>query len=313
MERFNYIDKALLMRQVIFISVIFSNVAFAQVDTVKLQKIRFEGILEGGLVFGNTTIIGPLPERADIFMNNAKKYGTNVQFGLQTYFFNKVMLGVEYTHDKYKADYKKIASEIKSSNSNYFIQAEPKYQNSEAWSYGNYDLNYLRLSLGGNIRLTKSKYLQPYVGYGLGKGSFPSGKFAYKDNLSNNFYINDFSFNSVKASGYIVGIRYKYFADAVADDGSVSLLYSHLGIKLEVSSMNISGNGKIVRTQGVTNTESSTDFQISKNYQYITVGVFLGLGYKGKKHGRSFFFSSYPIKPWKTLKQRIQEKRKSTS
>lgn len=301
------------MRLAIFISLVFSNAVFAQVDTVKLKKIRFEGILEGGLLFGNTTKIETLPERADIFMNNAKKHGTNVQFGLQTYFFNKVMLGVEYTHDKYQADYKKIVSEIKSSNSNYFIQAEPKYQNNEAFSYGDYDLNYLRLSLGGNIRLTKSKYLQPYVGYGIGKGAFPSGKFAYKNNLSNNFYINDFSFNSVKASGYIVGVRYKYFADAFYNDGSVSSIYSDLGIKLEVATMNISGNGKIVRTQGVTNTESSIDFHISKNYQYITVGVFLGLGYKGKKHGRSFFFSSYPIKPWKTLKERIQEKRKTAS
>ncbi len=301
------------MRQVIFISFIFSNVAFAQVDTVKLQKIRFEAILEGGLVFGNTNNIEALPERADIFMNNAKKHGTNVQFGLQTYFFNKVMLGVEYTHDKYQADYKKIVSEIKSSNSNYFIQAEPKYQSSEAFSYGDYNLNYLRLSLGGNIRLTKSKYLQPYVGYGIGKGRFPHGKFAFKDNLSNNFYINDFSFNSLKTTGYVVGIRYKYFADAFSNDGSVSSIYNNLGIKLEVASMNVSGNGKIVHTQGVTNVESSTDFQITKNFQYITVGVFLGLGYKGKKHGGSFFFSSYPIKPWKTLKERIQEKRKTTS
>ncbi len=294
------------MRFLFLITVFFSNNVWAQVDTVNLKKIRFEVVAEAGLMYGSTSKIGYLPEGADIFMNNSKNIGSNVQWGLQTYFFNKILLGVEYAHDKFNSNGSKIDSEIKISNRNYFIQGEPKFaQSSGPVSLGDYSIQYLRVGLGGNIKLTKSKYLQPYVCYGIGRGLFPHGKYAYKDNFSNDFYTNDFSFNSLVAKGYVGGIRYKYFADANTEEPSVA--YSHIGIKLEFCYMDIIGHGKILRTEGYTKQESSVSFDVSKHYQYITLGVFVGLGLKGKKYSNSFLFSTYPIKKRKTLKERMHK------
>lgn len=296
------------MKNLFFLFSILSFTVSAQVDTVSLKKIRAEFVFEPGLLNGNGSIVDALPYSADIFLNSNKKYGTQVQYGGQVYFYNKIITEAHYTHDKYNSDSKKIAEEIKVSNGNYFIQEEPKYSRSEAHSNRNYDLHFLKAGLALNFRLTKSKYLQPFGMYVIGKATFPDGKYAYKELTSNDVYYNDFYFKSTSMTGYTVGIRYKYFADANIEEPSS--LYGDIGIKVEFASMIIKGNGRVLQTDGITKWETEQHFDFTKKYQYITIGVFFAVGYKGKKFSNNFLFSSRPYKRNKVMRKMFFEERK---
>lgn len=294
------------MKNCFLLFLLFTNALLAQVDTVNLKKVRFEVIFEPGLIYGNSSTVAPLPQGADAFLNSNKSYGSQVQYGTQIYFFNKIILEAYYTHDKFYLDGPKMHWDLKASNSNYFVQAEPKYGQSQAISFGDHDIHNFRIGLGINFKLTKSKYIQPYGSYAIGKMRLPDGKFAFKDYASNYFYINDYSFNSLKATGYVFGLRYKYFVDGNVDEPSP--LYGDIGIKIEYTQMHFTGNGKIVKTDGITKWETEQSFSVSKSYNYFTVGVFCAVGYKGKKFNNNFFFSSRPFKKNKVMRKLFYEK-----
>lgn len=298
------------MKKILSILFFLPNIIAAQVDTVSLQKVRFEFTIEGGAFYGETNTMDLMPWRADLFANSIAKYGLQDQFGLQVCFFNKFSAEVFYSRDQFQGTKVKIVDELRLNYTDYFIQEHAKNGSYTFYGDNNSNIRYLRMGLSGNIRLTKSKYLQPYAFYAIGNTSFPKGEFAFKELNSNNFYINQYSFEKMRTTGYIVGVRYKYFVDG--NMGSTSRLYGHIGLKLEVAYMNVVGQGKVQRKNGITGQETIDMIDVNRNFQYVTLGVFFGLGMKEKRFNNNFLFSTYPIKKRKTLKERMQEKKKSS-
>jgi hypothetical protein len=283
------------MKKFLFILFIFPGSLFAQVDTVSLQKFRLEATIEGAGFYGNGRGGTPvLPWRADVLTNAFKKYGLQDQYGVQLYFFNKFSVELFYSHDQFKGDLARANAVMESSYPGYYIQGQPKNRNDPP-DHTDLDLRYLRAGLSANLRLSKSKYLQPYGFFAIGAAAFPDEELAFKDHSSNDFYLNSYSLGKMRTMGCVAGIRYKYCVDGSYSD-SASITYWHIGIKVEAAYMNVAGTGKVTSTRGIGGSESVSTFDVRKNFQYITIGAFVGFGLKNKKYAKSFFFSKYPIK-----------------
>lgn len=272
------------MKKYIYLFLFLSGQAFAQRDSLDLQKVRFEFLIpfEGGVTIGGGTKTAALPEHAEILMNNNKFYGAQFQTLASVCFFNKLSLEAGYSADHLGCNNKKVISEFENSNNNYFVQAEAK---SKSLSYGQYYLGYFRLGVSWNFKISKSRSIQPYVYYAMGKGKLPAAKFAYKDRLSNNFYTNDYSFNSIKSMGYIVGIRLKRFSDF--DQPAECKSFGYAGIKIEFAYMGIKGVGQVLHVDGISSEESLSAFDVVKHYSYFTIGVYAGIG--NKKYRTRYF------------------------
>ena len=273
------------MKKYLFILALFSNCVYSQIDTFSLQKVRFElGIpFDFGMTLGNVTKSGILPEGADILMNNNKKYGFNIQvFTPQIILFNKCIVEFAYTMDNLLCDRKSANEEFLVSNNNYFIQTEPKYGSNSYGPTGNYAIHYFRYGLAWNFKWSKSRYLQPYAFYTNGKGEFPESSFAFKENNSNIFFINKYSFKSIRSSGYVLGFRFRKYLDAQSGE-KPARMYAYVGIKLEFAYMQVKGNGEILRTDPITEMTSTKYFDVAKQYTYTTLGVYMGIGMKKYK------------------------------
>ena len=225
------------MKKCIYLLLFFSNLILAQRDSLDLQKVRFEFLVpcEAGFTIGGGVKTGILPGHAEILMNNNKFYGAQFQTLFSVYFFNRFILEAGYSGDHLNCNSKKVISEFENSDSNYFIQSEAT--SISPLNSSQYYLSYFRLGAAWNFKISKSSSMQPYIYYATGKGRLPAAKFAYKDRLSNNFYTNDYSFNSIKSTGYIIGLRFKKFVDF--DQPSDSKCFAYAGIKLEFARIDI--------------------------------------------------------------------------
>jgi len=285
MDRFNRINKTLLIKKLVFIFLFFTQLGVAQSDSLKHPKVRIDIALpfEACLTYYKGSNTSEYPEWAQHLLNNNKKFGISLDLiNTQIIFFNKFQIETGYSMRNVGFLQKEAIKSFANSNPNYFIQEQSEYATSgPANTYGSHGMSYFKIGIGINLKIFKSNYIQPYCTYLTGKGSMPEGTYSFKEYNSNYFYVNTYSFSKNKTTGFLAGLRFKHYMNG---DKEPSNAYAFWGIKIEIASINRTAEGEITTTEGVLKNENRVNFNVNKKFINYSIAIYSGIGYKGNKY-----------------------------
>ncbi|MCW3072344.1 MAG: hypothetical protein JWO44_2234 [Bacteroidetes bacterium] len=266
------------MKKLVHLFLLFPFFCLAQKDSSTPQRkaIGWELVLpfEPGLSYYLSSSTNEASAEASHLLSHPKAVGTRLQaLSAQLHFYDRAYIGLAYTLDGVGFKNADALEDLQKHQPGYFVQEESKYISSSGFSYGKYTQHYFRAEIGLNIRLKKFMYLQPFVSYGIGRGTVPSGKYGFKDNSSNYFYENSYSFRRPMVNVINAGFNFNLHSQ---DNNEEKRYMGYWGFRLDYTRAVATATG-IVSSTDIYSATANREYSMKRTSSYISLSVFVGV------------------------------------